>query len=138
MSSPLTQGETLKFKQTEVVELKQKIIQLINSVKFYAEHTINLEKKHNLIPNIHIINDIQKLESNYLDGWIYEIVNNLAYDVDTWMMNYDISRSINALLDFIEDLTNYYIKLNRPSLKGQNGVEEWQNSLGVLYNVLKT
>ena len=138
MSSPLTQGETLKFKQTEVVELKQKIIQLINSVKFYAEHTINLGKKHQLNPNIHIINDLQKLESNFLDGWIYEVINNLAYDVDTWMMDYDISKSINALLDFIEDLTNYYIKLNRSALKGQNGVDEWQNSLGVLYNVLKT
>jgi isoleucyl-tRNA synthetase len=97
-----------------------------------------LKTKEDLKIDIHINNDMQKLESNFLDGWIYEVINNLAYDVDTWMINYDISKSINALLDFIEDLTNYYIKLNRSALKGQNGVDEWQNSLGVLYNVLKT
>jgi isoleucyl-tRNA synthetase len=138
MNSPLTQGDNLKFKQTEVTELKQKVIQLVNSVKFYVEHTINLEKKHNLIPNIKIIDDVTKLETNFLDGWIYEMVNKLARNVDEWMNVFDVSHSINSLLDFIEDLTNYYIKLNRESLKGFNGIEEWQNSLGVLYYVLKT
>ena len=137
MASPLTQAEPLKFKQVEVLEVKQKIIQLINSVKFYAEHTINLEKKHQLIPNIMIIQDKLKLNENFLDGWIYEQINKLSSNVNNWMNAFNVSTSINSIIDFVEDLTNYYIKLNRQSLKGMNGIEEWQNSLGVLYNVFK-
>jgi isoleucyl-tRNA synthetase len=119
------------------LEVKQKVIQLINSVKFYAEHTINLEKKHQLIPNIKIIEDKLKLNENFLDGWIYEQINKLKSNVKKWMESYNVSSAVNALIDFVEDLTNYYIKLNRQSLKGLQGIEEWQNSLGVLYNVFK-
>jgi DNA primase len=71
MNSGLTYGEPLKFKHSEVLELKQKFIQLINSVKFYVEHTVNMEKKVNLIPNIDIINQKEKLEENVLDAWIW-------------------------------------------------------------------
>jgi isoleucyl-tRNA synthetase len=137
MSSQLTHAEPLKFKQVEVLEVKQKVIQLINSVKFYVEHTINLEKKHQLIPNIMIIQDKTKLNENFLDGWIYEQINKLTFNVKKWMEAYNVSSAVNAIIDFVEDLTNYYIKLNRESLKGMQGIEEWQNSLGVLYNVFK-
>jgi isoleucyl-tRNA synthetase len=138
MSSQLTHAEPLKFSQSEVLEVKQKVIQLINSVKFYVEHTINLEKKHQLVPNIMIIQDMAKLNENFLDGWIYEQINKLTYNVNKWMSVYNVTSSVNALIDFVEDLTNYYIKLNRQSLKGMNNIEEWQNSLGVLYNVFKS
>lgn len=138
MSSQLTHAEPLKFSQSEVLEVKQKVIQLINSVKFYVEHTINLQKKHQLVPNIMIIKDMVKLNENFLDGWIYEQINKLTYNVNKWMSVYNVMNAVNALIGFIEDLTNYYIKLNRQSLKGMNNIEEWQNSLGVLYNVFKS
>ena len=138
MNSGLTHGEPLKFKHTEVLELKQKFIQLINSVKFYVEHTINMEKKINMIPNIDIINQKEKLEENFLDAWIWETTQNLSNIVTENMDLYDLSKSVQPIVDFIEDMTNYYIKLNRETLKGFNGNEEWSNSLGVLYNVIKT
>ncbi len=138
MNSGLTYGEPLKFKHSEVLELKQKFIQLINSVKFYVEHTVNMEKKVGLTPNINIINQQEKLEENFLDGWIWETTKNLSNLVTENMDKFNLSKSISPIVDFIEDLTNFYIKLNRETLKGFNGNEEWSNSLGVLYNVIKT
>ena len=138
MSSPLTQGEPLRFKQQDVMEIKQKFIQLINSVKFYVEHTINMENKKDLIPNIDIINHQERLESNFLNGWIWELVRNLTKTVEISMNAFNVSSAVNSILDFIEDFTNYYIKLNRESLKGFRLIDDWVDSLGVLYNVLKT
>jgi isoleucyl-tRNA synthetase len=136
MNSGLTYGEPLKFKHSEVIELKQKFIQLINCAKFYVEHSINLEKQHNLVPNINIVNQ-PELEENFLNSWIWEEVQNLSVTVTENMDKFNLNNSIKPIIDFIEDITNYYIKLNRESLKGIYGVEEWTNSLGVLYNVLK-
>lgn len=137
MNSGLTYSEPLKFRHSEVIELKQRFIQLINCVKFYVEHTINLEKKERLIPNIHIVDNPDELNKNFLDGWIWETAKNLSKTVRVNMDKMNVSKSIGPIVDFIEDLTNYYVKLNREGLKGFNGNEEWANSLGVLYNVIK-
>jgi isoleucyl-tRNA synthetase len=137
MNSGLTHGEPLKFKHSEVIELKQRFIQFINSVKFYVEHTINLEKKEGLSPNINIVKTPEILKKNFLDGWIWESVQILSNTVKNNMDQFNLTKSIGPIVDFVEELTNYYVKLNRESLKGFNGTEEWVNSLGVLYNVFK-
>jgi isoleucyl-tRNA synthetase len=41
------------------------------------------------------------------------------------------------MLDFIEDLTNWYLRLNRPRMKGDdNNAEDQFNSLNTLFDVL--
>jgi len=130
MSSPLTHAEPLKFRTQEVVELKQTIIQYINCVKFYVEHTINLEKKEKQVP-------VYTTSSNFMDNWIIELINNTGFEINKYMKQFDIARAVRLIVNFIETLTNYYIKFNRDRMKGKFGVEEWSKSLGTLYYVLK-
>lgn len=43
---------------------------------------------------------------------------------------------VPALLRFLHELTNWYLRLNRSRLKGEFGEKEWQVSLNVLFDVL--
>jgi isoleucyl-tRNA synthetase len=51
------------------------------------------------------------------------------------MDNYELSKSVQSLIDFVEPLTNWYLKLNRGRLKGHMGKQEWASSLYTLYVV---
>ena len=42
------------------------------------------------------------------------------------------------LLKFVEQLTNWYVRMNRKRLKGELGVEDCTKSLETLYGVLLT
>ena len=133
LGSQLTHAEPLKFRIQEVTELQQSIIQYINCVKFYVEHSINLEKKENTIPD----SDAYMTTSNFMDLWVIEEINNIGYQVNKHMNEFDIARSVRYITEFIEFLTNWYIKFNRDRMKGKMGLEQWRESLGVLYYVLK-
>jgi isoleucyl-tRNA synthetase len=133
LGSQLTHAEPLKFRIQEVTELQQSIIQYINCVKFYVEHSINLEKKENSIPDI----DAKFSTNNFMDLWVIEEINNIGYQVNKHMKEFDIARSVRFITEFIEFLTNWYIKFNRDRMKGKMGLEQWRESLGVLYYVLK-
>jgi len=43
---------------------------------------------------------------------------------------------VPPLLKFLDDLTNWYVRLNRGRLKGDLGSNDWQVSLNVLFDVL--
>lgn len=51
------------------------------------------------------------------------------------MSNYDLSASVPMLVTFLEQLTNWYVRLNRPRLKGE--VQGQQTvSLSILFSVI--
>jgi hypothetical protein len=52
------------------------------------------------------------------------------------MEAYRLYNVVPRLLGFIDSLTNWYVRLNRPRLKGVVGKEEWKTSLTVLGDVL--
>ncbi|KAJ1491389.1 hypothetical protein T484DRAFT_1774577, partial [Baffinella frigidus] len=51
---------------------------------------------------------------------------------------YRLYTVVPRLLRFIEDLTNWYVKMNRKRLKGGNGIKEAETSIKVLFGVLMT
>ena len=52
------------------------------------------------------------------------------------MSNYHLDTVCPKLVLFLENLTNWYIKLNRNRIKGNNGIDETFTNLNVLFNVL--
>ena len=135
LSSPLTHAEPLKYDDANIKQLKKRLIPYINGVKFWIEHTLNYMRQNNIdeldIPCIDKIN-----LTNLMDKWIILRTDQLTQQVNENMENYHPGNSVNLLLDYIDDLTNWYIKFNRDRLKGHEGVETWRDSIYVLYNVL--
>lgn len=135
LSSPLTHAEPLKYDNVNINQLKKRLIPYINGVKFWIEHTLNYMRQNNLneldIPDINDLN-----LTNLMDKWIIIRTNQLIQQVNENMENYHPGNAVNLLIDYIDDLTNWYIKFNRDRLKGHEGNDAWRDSIYVLYNVL--
>ncbi len=56
---------------------------------------------------------------NILDRWILSRLQSLKQRIEVEMSEYRLYTVVPALFDFIEDLTNWYIRLNRPRFWGE-------------------
>lgn len=52
------------------------------------------------------------------------------------MERYRLYTVVPELLAFLENLTNWYVRLNRPRIKGESGQEDQFVALNVLFDVL--
>ena len=50
--------------------------------------------------------------------------------------NYHLYNVVKPLLTFLEQLTNWYVRLNRSRMKGDEGVQEQVTSLNILFDAL--
>jgi isoleucyl-tRNA synthetase len=137
INSPLMHASPLKFDENIIDRLKKRLLPYINGVKFWIEHTMNLMNKQNI--TTYIIDEIKSdMLTNLMDTWLVSLTNELIIKVVNFMDTYQLGRAIDLLLEFVDNLTNWYIKFNRDRLKGLCGIEEWKLSSTILYNVLMT
>jgi len=130
LNSPAIKADTLCFNEDSVYKTKQRIIPWINSVAFFLEHATNFQKKGHVIDV-----NLYKTTTNTLDKWIISNLGNVLVNVTKFMENYELDSAINMLVDFIDNLTNWYIKINRDRLKDNADIIDWNTSLSTLYFV---
>ena len=136
--SPLVNGQELLFKVSDVKDITKRLIPYLNGISFFLNHLDYAYKSdESNISNIGYINysDISNL-SNVTDIWILERIYNLRKYVELHMNDYHIDKPVNEILNFVDDLTNWYIKFNRLRMKGKYGQDEQILTLSVLYTVL--
>lgn len=141
INSPVLSADCLKFNEEFIGKLKKRFTPYINGVKFWIEHTLNFVKQKS-IQNFKV-EEIKKSDNysefpNLFDKWILLKTNVLVRTVTERMESFQLSSAVDCLLDFIEQLTNWYIKFNRDRLKGLDTEKDWTDSIRVLYNVLMT
>lgn len=74
--------------------------------------------------------------ANIMDKWIIAINQSMIKFFRHEMDNYRLYTVVKKLLTFLDQLTNWYVRLNRPRLKGDNGLEDQLTSLNILFDVL--
>jgi isoleucyl-tRNA synthetase len=75
--------------------------------------------------------------SNVLDRWILSRLQTLKDNVSREMAAYRLFAVVPQLFDFIEDLTNWYIRLNRSRFWAEGLEADKQAAYGTLYRVLE-
>lgn len=139
INSPLMSADCLKFNEETIRRLKYRFTPYINGVKFWIEHTLNFMKQHSLnelnLSSSTFENKNRKIV-NLFDKWIMLRINELTANVRSLIEKYCYGGAIEKLLEFIEHLTNWYIKFNRDRIKGLDTEQDWSDSIYVLYNVL--
>ncbi len=75
--------------------------------------------------------------SNILDQWILSRLQSVEKDIDQEMRKYRLYNVVPRLLEFIEDLTNGYIRLNRDRFWGQDITADKIAAYSTLYTVIE-
>ena len=72
-----------------------------------------------------------------LDWWILSRLESLKADIDREMAAYRLYKVVPALLGFIEDLTNWYIRLNRGRFWAEGLDHDKRLAYSTLYRVIR-
>lgn len=77
-------------------------------------------------------------EANFMDRWIVATSQHMIKYVRTEMDNYRLYNVVRHMLVFLENLTNWYVRLNRSRMKGDEGIEleDQRVALNILFDVL--
>ncbi len=123
LSSPATVGEEVRFSIEGVKESTRRVLlPLWNAYAFFATYA-SIDKWD---PETH------SLESkNQLDKWILLRLNELIKNVDESMNSYQIAKVAPAIIEFFDDLNNWYIRRSRRRFWESNN-----EAYSTLYKVL--
>jgi len=133
INSPVLRAETLKFKEEGVKEVVSKVLlPWWNSAKF-LEGSVALLKKNE---GIDFKYDANLKSDNVMDRWVLASLQSLIKFIHEEMTEYRLYTVVPRLLNFIDELTNWYIRFNRRRLKGEVSIDDTKKSLNTLTEAL--
>lgn len=125
LSSPVVSSQDLNFSEKGVEDVVKKVIlKLVNILDFY--------KGVNYVNKITYCDLSEKLNNNS-DKWIIARLNELIKGVSENWDKYYLAEGVRLIEDFIDDLSNFYVRINRSRLKIG---EDRYIAIDVLKNVL--
>ncbi|MBL7662323.1 isoleucine--tRNA ligase [bacterium] len=131
LSSAATRGEDLRFSKQGVKQVvRQTILPLWNAYNFYATYAAADNWQPAQTP--------QLASENLLDRWILSKFASLVQGVDRALSSYHLSAAVQPILDFVDQLTNWYIRLNRRRFwsEGKATEEDKTQAYATLHTVL--
>lgn len=130
IDSPVVKGQELKFSDKGVYDIVRKILlRWWNSYSFL----VNYGNIDGFVPK----GDAKK-SPNILDQWVLSRLHGLIANTQKEMDAYRLYNVVPQLLQFIEDLTNTYIRFNRGHFWQDGMPEEKRFAYETLHEVLVT
>jgi len=134
INSPVVRGEPLKFSE-EGVQLvtRNVILPLWNSYTFFSNYAnadqITMDELSKADP---------VEERPLMDQWIISTLQSLIKTVNEKMENYYLYEVVPPLINFIDELTNWYVRSNRKRFWKEKGVDDKDkiNAFKTLHEVL--
>lgn len=125
--------DNLKFDITGVDEVRRKFFgTLYNTYSFFALYA-NVDNFR------YAEKDIPVNERPEIDRWIISLLNSLVKEVTNCYNDYDLTRAGRAIQDFLtENLSNWYVRLNRKRYWGGEYDEDKLAAYQTLYTCLET
>jgi isoleucyl-tRNA synthetase len=129
INSGLVKGEELRFTDEGVKEMvRRALLPWYNSYKFFTTYA----KVDQWSAKNHF-----KTNDNILDRWVLSKLQTLIKNVNFEMQNYRLYNVVPELFHFIEDLTNWYIRLNRRRFWEEGLSDDKKAAYSTLYFTLK-
>lgn len=135
INSPVVRAESLKFKEEGVRGVvKEVFLPWFNAFRFMMQNIERFESMgQTFVPSL----DKVRGTTNATDVWISAATQKLIKYVHEEMTAYRLYTVMPELVRFIDQLTNWYVRLNRDRLKGNEGDDsDAETGLQVLYDVL--
>jgi isoleucyl-tRNA synthetase len=123
LTSPVMNGDDVDFSEKSIAEINRKVSLLFYNVwSFYRMYT--KEQGSADKPQV----------TNVLDQWILALTDQLVAKVTKDMDSYNTVRAGRLIVEFINDLSTWYLRRSRDRIK--NGGQEGETALAVLKFVL--
>jgi len=136
INSPVVRAEEVRFSEDGVRSVVRDVmLPWFNAYRFLFQNARQLDQGTSK-PLILVSGRIRS--TNEMDLWIESCMGSLIAFVKKEMDCYRLYTVVPRLLSFIDSLTNWYVRLNRPRLKGQEGPEEMRMALETLAETLIT
>jgi len=125
--------DNLRFDIAGVEEVKRKFFgTLYNTYAFFALYA-------NIDGFDYSRKEIPVSERPEIDRWIISLLNSLVKEVSSCYEDYDITKAARAIQDFVtENLSNWYVRLNRKRFWGGEQNKDKQAAYQTLYTCLET
>jgi isoleucyl-tRNA synthetase len=129
INSGLVRGEELRFSDEGVKDMvRRTLLPWYNSFKFFMTYA----EVDGWKPGKHF-----KESNNILDQWVLSKLQTLIKNVNQEMQAYHLYNVVPELLSFIEDLTNWYIRLNRRRFWSEGLADDKCAAYSTLYTTMK-
>ena len=131
INSPLVRAEELRFSEQGVRDtVRRLLLPWWNAYKFFVTYALVDEWRPSHTPS--------GASPNILDRWILSRKQTLIRRVSAEMEEYRLYNVVPALLDFLNELTNWYVRLNRRRFWSEDNAADKQFAYHALYDVLLT
>lgn len=128
INSGLVKAEEQRFTDTGVRDMvRRALLPWLNAFKFLSTYA---EIDH-WMPSVHVTPS-----TNIMDQWILSRLQSLKSNIGIEMEAYRLYNVVPALFEFIEDLTNWYIRLNRARFWGHGMTPDKEAAYSTLYTTL--
>ncbi|CAL5977750.1 Isoleucyl-tRNA_synthetase [Hexamita inflata] len=114
--SPAVRAQEVRFSPDGVKEvIKTVFLPWFNSHRFFAQNVVRYELTQKF--QVFTEAELEQKVEHVMDKWILQNFKKLVDFVRTEMAGYRLYTVLPALVKFIEDLTNWYIRFNRLRMK---------------------
>ena len=142
MNTPLVRGESLKFNEKHLANLvKDVFIPWYNICRLLLQEVHRYEKSAGrkfVYDERLFAKEHAAVFKNILDKWMLAKTHSLVEFVHREFAAYHLYTVLDEKLKFLNDLSNWDIKLNKLRFKGDNGLEDAAFALNVLFHCLFT
>jgi isoleucyl-tRNA synthetase len=129
INSPLVRAEELRFSENGVRDtVRRLLLPWWNAYKFFVTYALVDQWRPSQTPAMP--------SPNILDRWIVSRQQSLVRRTSQEMEAYRLYNVVPALLDFLNELTNWYVRLNRRRFWGEGNDADKHFAYRALYDVL--
>ncbi|KAM3965585.1 isoleucyl-tRNA synthetase [Aphomia sociella] len=133
VNSPVVKAENLRFKEEGVRDvIKDVFLPWYNAFRFLMQNVERIVQED----KVDYKYNEKAVRENVMDKWITSFTQSLIHFVKKEMATYRLYTVVPRLTKFIDHLTNWFVRMNRKRLKGENGVQDCQVALDTLFGVL--
>ncbi len=128
LGSPAVKAEDLRFSEKGVEHtLRQVLIPMWNCFVFLSTYAKIYHWK------------VERMTSKpeaLIDQWLLSITQKLILEVESGMENYDLNRAVEPFIQFIDQLTNWYIRRCRARFWADSDTQDRRDAFSTLYTAL--
>jgi len=135
INSPVVRADELRFKEAGVMQvLKDVFLPWYHAYRMFVQCATNFEAASG--KPFARSQQTALASRNTMDRWILAAANGLVQFTRREMEAYRLYTVVPCLVEMIEQLTNWYIRMNKDRFSGGSGEDDRAASLCTLYEVL--